>query len=1215
MTSRKKKYFWIAGSVGALLTLLFILLLLLPRLISLEPLRDKILADISQTLGGTVEFEKVALSFFPRPYVVIHGASLSVSGKASGTLESLRFYPKMLPLLMAKLSIARLEVKSPDFRIRLPDEPEKEDQGQDRFSIEKVKEKLASSLSLASLRAPGLVMVLIDGRLDLLREDKSAFLFQDIRARIVLPPGKLEVNLTCESSLWDDMSCEGWMDVGDFQTNGLIDLTHFRPHLLSVDFLSSETVRVGESELNLDLEFQTEGPKVLQGKVQGAIPYLTLYRGKEKVVIKGKGLKGAFRVDENQTTVSLAELNLDDPQLNMSGKLSVSRISPKIGLELEGREVGVDSVRESVLTLAGDYPVTRKIFDIVKSGTVPFIGFDTHGSSRRDLGRLENITIKGNMSEGKIFVPGIGLDLDEVRGEVVISEGMLQGKNLEARLGNSQGGEGTLKLGLLGLRKGTVPFHLDILLDADLRQLPPILKQVTKDKSFRKQIDLIDDFHGNAKGRLILGERLDAITTRVNVSQFNLRAKYQPVPYPLEIGSGQFHYDGKRIDVKHLTGKLGRSSFSGFSSGLDWTRKPYLEILSGKSTILLDEIYPWLSSSEGVKQGWLIDLETVKGTVLLSATSLTGPLQKPKRWRFKTEGEVRDLSLHTALFSRPITVTRGRFRATPDRLTIMDAQSGVLDASLNLSGSAEGYQEGVHKIEMSFSGTMGQEATAWVSEKVHLPQMLYIRPPFSMSHGYLTWNKEGRTSVSGNLALSGGTKVSMNVMQDRDGLTVRDMLVKDEESNASMAFNFKDKEFALSFAGHLSKETLDRCLVDNEYLYGWINGDLQARVFTDQPKRFTADGTLKAENIVLPKILSVPTRTDSMSLNAEGNSLTVQSAVVTLGDDRITLKGDMKAAADGLRFDMELFSDEIKWDTAREILGEYRKETAPEEAVDSWDLPVRGVLRVKSKSFVYERFTWSPFQADISFDRDSVSMNVGPASLCGIATPGLIGLAPQKVQLDFNLVSKKQELDSALACLANKPHLMIGKFDFDGNVTAEAGYEDVVKSLKGNLKLDTDGGRIYRFGLLAKIFALLNVNEMFSGRLPDLTKEGFEYNYGTARAELRGGKLALKELVIDSPSMEMACLGDIDLVDKKLDLKVLVAPLKTVDSIVKKIPLVSDVLGGTLVSIPIKVTGDLGDPTVTPLSPSAVGSGLVGIMKRTLELPFKIIEPLAPSGQ
>ncbi|MBW2174696.1 MAG: AsmA-like C-terminal domain-containing protein [Deltaproteobacteria bacterium] len=268
---------------------------------------------------------------------------------------------------------------------------------------------------------------------------------------------------------------------------------------------------------------------------------------------------------------------------------------------------------------------------------------------------------------------------------------------------------------------------------------------------------------------------------------------------------------------------------------------------------------------------------------------------------------------------------------------------------------------------------------------------------------------------------------------------------------------------------------------------------------------------------------------------------------------------------------------------------------------------------MKTESFTYDNYSWKPLHADISFERDRVSVGVRTADLCGVSMPGSIDFSPGKVQLDLKPKSERQELDSALACLANKKGLVVGKFDFDGNVTAKARHEDVLKSLQGNLRLDTDGGRIYRWGLLAKVFAILNVTEVFSGRLPDLTKEGFAYDSATVQAEFQGDKLVVKEMVIDSPSMELACLGNINLVNKKLDLKILVAPLKSVDSVVKKIPLVNHVLGGTLISIPIKVEGVVGDPTVTPLSPSAVGSGLMGIMKRTLELPFKIIEPLAPA--
>ena len=74
----------------------------------------------------------------------------------------------------------------------------------------------------------------------------------------------------------------------------------------------------------------------------------------------------------------------------------------------------------------------------------------------------------------------------------------------------------------------------------------------------------------------------------------------------------------------------------------------------------------------------------------------------------------------------------------------------------------------------------------------------------------------------------------------------------------------------------------------------------------------------------------------------------------------------------------------------------------------------------------------------------------------------------------------------------------------------------------------------------------------------------------------------------------------------------LVAPFKTVDLIVKYFPLVNNVLANTLITIPFKVKGDLGDPTVTILSPTAIGEGVLGIMKRTLQLPFTVIQPIIP---
>jgi hypothetical protein len=79
-----------------------------------------------------------------------------------------------------------------------------------------------------------------------------------------------------------------------------------------------------------------------------------------------------------------------------------------------------------------------------------------------------------------------------------------------------------------------------------------------------------------------------------------------------------------------------------------------------------------------------------------------------------------------------------------------------------------------------------------------------------------------------------------------------------------------------------------------------------------------------------------------------------------------------------------------------------------------------------------------------------------------------------------------------------------------------------------------------------------------------------------------------------------------------LDITFLVAPFTTTDSVIKKIPVLRDILGGSLVTIPVRVKGPFAKLEVETIPPEAVAEGLAGMMKRTLQLPFKIIEPVIP---
>jgi hypothetical protein len=1154
----KKISLWVIGGLGVLFIFLAILMVLLPRFINLGPIREKILAELSQAVGGQVECERFDLSFLPRPHVTIDQARLSIPGKVSGNLASVTIHPRILPILMGKVRLASVNVAAPDLTVAVQGkEPDKIKEKSKPFSVVAILERVAPVFAVLASQAPSLRVRVENAKLRVSEDKQPVFECQDIQASMDLPANQVKVDVT-------------------------------------------------------GFAFGTDGQKDLQATLAGSPPNETRRQADKIWVIKGKGLRATFRIDGQKTTVSLNELKLDDPQINITGRLVMDQTPPQVSLELEGKEIDVDSTRDAAIALAGHVAVTRKIFHIVKGGNVPLVHLSTHGTSWHDLGKEENILIKGSMLEGKIFVPGADLDLEDVNGDVIISKGILEGKNLEARMGGIGGRQGTLKLGLEG---ENAPFHLDMLIQADMAQLHPVLKRLAANKSFGHEMDLIDNLEGHGTGRLVLGESTTSIKTRLDLSEFNLSGYYKRIPYPLEISGQDFSYDERTVHTRQLSGKLGKSSFSELSLGLDWGKKPYLEAKSPRLEIFLGEVYSWLASLDRFSV-YLKEIKRVDGVVSLSELQLKGPLFQPEDWEWETRGEIRHLAADTSLLPGPIKVTGGGFDAIEDaaeqRFSFRDAHVTLLDASLSVSGVLGDFLKGLNETDITLRGKMGREATQWVSDAIGLPPEYHIRPPVSISQGHLVWDRGTATSFVGDLIAQNGPRVSLDILRNPDELIIKKLLVQDGDSHASLKLDLKHKDLSLEFAGSLTGATMDKLLVKNQFCHGWIKGEISAQILLDRPTIPKAHGELKGEDLILPLNLKVPLSIDSFSLNAMKDHLKVESAILMWGDDRMALGGSVKLLADGVVLDMDLSAENLEWDKVEEIMERDNREDdlAPEE--NQWDLPVGGILRFKTEHFKYDQFTWSPFYADISFADNGVDVAVTEANLCGISTPGILRISPQGLRLDLKPVSKDQDLAPTLTCLGDKKGLVTGKFDLEGEVMTEGKGEGWLKSLHGDLEFLANNGRIHRHGLLAKIFAFLNVAGIVSGQFPDITQEGFSYHSMKAKGSLQNGKLALTEGHIDSPSMEIACQGDIDLLDKELDLQYLVAPLKTVDLVVKKIPLVSDVLNGTLLSIPVKVTGPWADPKITALSPSAVGSGLLGIMKRTVQLPLKMIEPRAP---
>jgi hypothetical protein len=117
------------------------------------------------------------------------------------------------------------------------------------------------------------------------------------------------------------------------------------------------------------------------------------------------------------------------------------------------------------------------------------------------------------------------------------------------------------------------------------------------------------------------------------------------------------------------------------------------------------------------------------------------------------------------------------------------------------------------------------------------------------------------------------------------------------------------------------------------------------------------------------------------------------------------------------------------------------------------------------------------------------------------------------------------------------------------------------------------------------------------------------------RGDIHKGVFTVEKAYIGGKSIDIIAEGEVDLGKQKVELVVLVAPFSTINWIIRHIPLVGKIMGGTLISIPVRVSGDLKDPDVVFLSPTAVGSRVLRLLENIIKLPVEIISPILPKDK
>lgn len=1193
----KKFIFWAAGSAAVFLIILLLSLrFLIPEIISSTSVREKIKTVISQEISGTVDYQMMEVSFFPRPQVVIRHANFSLPGKAEVSADSAAIAPRILPLFAGKVRIARIQLYAPDVSLIISEEKKK---GKPPLSIDDIKKKLSVILNSLASNAYGARIYLEKGNLRISGPDSPFFSFQGLNGQIALPPDEVSVALACSSNISRSITFDIRLNPADFKGLGTLRLAGMKPQLIVQRLFPESAGHLGDSEGDVTLSFRISGLNDIRADVQSSFHHLTILNRSKKIPLEGIGVSGGLGLAEDKYQITVNELKIEDPRITLSGSLMFDKRARNVSLALTGSRMDLWSLRSAALAAAGQAAIVRDIFEYVRGGEVPSITVSSRGATFEDLGATENILITSGIRGGDIFIPGPKLDFREVNADCVISRGVLDARNVAAKLGNTEVVDGKVRVGLKGEE---VPLHVDAAVKADLAETRNILMRVIKDEEFIREVDLVRKIEGKASGRIIMGENTASLKPRVYLSALSFTAEYQRLPFPIAIKGGRFFYDDEHVSTKELDGVLGRSSFKELAVELRPGDIPHLE-MSGNLRMELDEFFPWLKSLEGLKEP-LGSVRSARGVMNLDVLNLRGPLLKPGDWRFKLTGSMEDFVLDGAFLPGPAFLERGKIKADEERLSLTDARTAILDASLTLSGVHQGYAGDRQVTDLDVQGEMGPRFLGWTAKLAGLPSQLSLRDPIVFEHAHVMIG-EGTALFEGKWRIRKGPEISASVFKHPKGLAINNLKINDASSDAALSIDLEEKTVKLAFAGRLSPETLRKLIAGKEFQGGNIAGDFRAEIRMEKPLLFDSRGKLRAENISLSLKEGVPLTIENLSINSDGSRLAIESASIILDGNAFSLHGSLESNPKASIIDMDLAAGRIEWEKIAETAGKIKKG----EDKETWDLPVEGSIRLESSSFSYGKYALKPLSASIALRRDAVDVAVTRSSLCGISILGELGVTPGSLSMDFQLGAENLKLAPALACfeVADRETLT-GTFDLKVDVKGRGEKEDMLGSLRGDIEFSARDGRIYNEISLVKIFDFLKAGQILRG-FPEMRREGLAYKYIKVNGELNAGLLDVKEAVVDGPSLKIAAQGSLDLKKEKIDFGVLVCPLKSSDFIIGKIPIVGGILGGNLVSIPVKVTGDLHAPNVSFNPVSAVGSGLFGIVKRTITAPMQLFDP------
>jgi len=163
--------------------------------------------------------------------------------------------------------------------------------------------------------------------------------------------------------------------------------------------------------------------------------------------------------------------------------------------------------------------------------------------------------------------------------------------------------------------------------------------------------------------------------------------------------------------------------------------------------------------------------------------------------------------------------------------------------------------------------------------------------------------------------------------------------------------------------------------------------------------------------------------------------------------------------------------------------------------------------------------------------------------------------------------------------------------------------------MHGRLRLRSDKGRILEGGTMTKMLAALSLTDLpnfLTGKRKDMSGPGMLYKRLQLESTVSEEKAHIRRLAMRASALDMAGRGDINLASGNVDLYVTARPLQNLDSFLRMIPLLRDLVLGAANSVFRKiyhVHGPLQNAKVEAVSAEQAGLPESGLLETLISLP------------